>query len=122
MTLNTKNDYSLEGFQLTEEQNNICKNILQNYGGIINSQAGTGKTLTCLTIANHIIDLDMSNTMQVCIVCPVKAVSSFKKELTQEQEYFFYSDDNSEKTNFLSFLSTQEKYDRLELAQIPRVK
>lgn len=93
MTLDTKNDYSLEGFQLTEEQNNICKNILQNYGGIINSQAGTGKTLTCLTIANHIINLDMSNTMQVCIVCPVKAVSSFKKELTQKikQEYSIYT-------------------------------
>lgn len=80
--LNSKNDYSLEGFTLSNEQNDICKNILTNYGGIINSQAGTGKTLVSLSIAQHLINIDANNTMQVCIVCPVKAVNSFKKELT----------------------------------------
>jgi superfamily II DNA or RNA helicase len=80
--LNSKNDYSLEGFTLSNEQNDICKNILTNYGGVINSQAGTGKTLVSLSIAQHLINIDANNTMQVCIVCPVKAVNSFKKELT----------------------------------------
>ena len=93
MTLDTKNDYSLEGFQLNPGQNDICKKILQNFGGIINSQAGTGKTLTCLSISQHLIDIDMSNTMQICIVCPVKAVNSFKKELTTKikQPYSIYT-------------------------------
>ena len=93
MSLDTKNDYSLDGFSLTYAQNSICKNILKNYGGLINSQAGSGKTLTSLCIAQHLIDIDMSDTMQICIVCPVKAVSSFKKELTNmlKKPYSIYT-------------------------------
>lgn len=93
MSLDTKENYSLEGFQLTKAQNNICKNILKNYGGLINSQAGSGKTLTSLCIAQHLIDIDKSDTMQICIVCPVKALSSFKKELTNmiKEPYSIYS-------------------------------
>jgi hypothetical protein len=35
---------------------------------------------------------------------------------------FFYWDDNSKKRDFLSFLSTQEKYGRVALIRIPRAK
>lgn len=93
MNLDSKNDYSLSGFNLTYEQNNICKKILQNFGGIISSQAGGGKTLTSLSIAEHLINIDLSNTMQVCIVCPVKAVSSFKRELENKvrKSYSIYT-------------------------------
>ena len=50
-----------------------------------------GKTLISLTTAQHCIN--HSNTLQVVIVCPKPAVSSFKKELTKklEQPYSIYT-------------------------------
>lgn len=117
MNLDTKNNYSLDGFTLTSQQNDICKNILKNLGGIISSQAGGGKTLTSLCISEHLINIDMSNTMQICIVCPVKAVSSFKKELETKvkKSYSIYTTKDYRIDKDASYnIFTYTKLDELE--------
>lgn len=75
-------DYSLDGYQLHDYQNQAVEFILSKFNVLLNLQPGTGKTLISLSAAYRCIQC--SKDLQVVILCPKQAVSSFKKELSKK--------------------------------------
>ena len=73
--LNSKNDYSLEGFTLSNEQNDICKNILTNYGGILLTVIGL--VLVYGSIVYRLIDLILIIGVLITIFGLYKLLSAF---------------------------------------------
>lgn len=84
-------EYSLNDYKLKPKQNEIVHFMLSRFSCLNNSQAGAGKTLVSLTAAQHCVN--HSKTLQVLIVCPKAALSSFKKELNTKlnQPYSIYT-------------------------------
>lgn len=84
-------EYSLNGFKLTPKQNEIAHFMLSRFSCLNNSQTGFGKTLTALTASQHCVN--NSKSIQVIIICPKAAVSSFKNELTNmiKEPYSIYT-------------------------------
>ena len=73
-------DYTLNNkYPLTDEQNEGVEFLLNNPNSILGFKTGLGKTLCALTTANIITD--KYNDIDIVIVCPKSATSSFKKEL-----------------------------------------
>lgn len=78
--LRADREYSLNDYKLKPYQNETVDFMLRRFSCLNNSQTGAGKTLVSLTACQHC--LNYSNTLQVVILCPKAALSSFKKELT----------------------------------------
>jgi len=76
-------DYTLiKEFPLMKEQNEMIDFAIRRKEAVISGQTGLGKTYTALTLAMHIM-LKYKNTATV-IICPPKAINSFKRELVEK--------------------------------------
>lgn len=82
--------------ELGQEQVDSINFLLKKRGAILSLQTGLGKSLTVL-VANKILQ-DSVDYVKTVIVCPVKAVKAFKREVS----LMGYSDDE------VGWISTQE--------------
>lgn len=89
-------NYSINNIELFPWQNEGVKFILSNFNCIINFQPGLGKTLLSLVATQHF--LKASSTLQIAILAPKQAISSFKKELSTKvcESYSIYTTDEYE--------------------------
>ena len=89
-------NYSIDDIKLFPSQNEGVKFILSNFNCIINHQPGLGKTLLSLVATQHF--LRASTNLQIAILAPKQAISSFKKELTNKikESYSIYTTDEYE--------------------------
>ena len=90
-------DYTLvKDFPLMKEQNEMIDFAIRRKEAVISGQTGLGKTYTALTLAMHLM-LKYKNTATI-IVCPPKALISFKRELEEKLKVSY------------SIVSTNENY------------
>lgn len=87
------------GYELSETQVESVEFLLERVGCVLALNAGMGKTI-CVSIANKVLLDKYSDAISV-IVCPVKALKAFKRELYTKVKY---------KKECIGIIATGEEY------------